>query len=108
MTTSPLVHAQTSFTLDGTSVTNSFTNNYTSGGGLSQVNISLGFFADSLVVGGGGSGGTAGDTSGTGGGGGGGLRAGTNLALVASNYSVTVGAGGVAPNTSGNNSVQGG
>jgi autotransporter-associated beta strand protein len=107
VTTSPLVHAQTSFTLDGTSGTNSFTNNYTPGGGLSQVNLSLGFFADYLVVGGGGSGGTAGDTSGTGGGGGGGLRAGTNLALVASNYSVTVGAGGVAPNTSGSSSVQG-
>ena len=105
--TSPLVHAQTSFTLDGTSGTNLFTNNYTPGGGLSQVNLSLGFFADYLVVGGGGSGGTAGDTSGTGGGGAGGLRAGTNLALVASNYSVTVGAGGVAPNTSGGSSVQG-
>jgi hypothetical protein len=105
--TSPLVHAQTSFTLDGTSGTNSYTNNYTPGGGFSQVNLSLGFFADYLVVGGGGSGGTAGDTSGTGGGGGGGLRAGTNLALSASNYSVTVGAGGVAPNTAGSSSVQG-
>jgi hypothetical protein len=37
---SPLVHAQTSFTLDGTSGTNSFTNNYTPGGGLIPTSLS--------------------------------------------------------------------
>ena len=104
--TSISLHAQTSFLLNGTSGTNAFTNNYSVSGGLNQVNLSLGFFADYLVVGGGGSGGTAGSFSGTGGGGAGGLLQG-NTQLSASNYSVAVGAGGVAPNTAGTSSVQG-
>jgi len=95
--------AQTTVTFDGTS--NNFVSyaNYSTDGGL---NLSLGFFADYLVVGGGGSGGTAGSVSGTGGGGAGGLLQG-NTQLSSSNYSVTVGAGGVAPNTAGSSSVQG-
>ena len=60
-----------------------------------------------LVVGGGGSGGTAGSLSGCGGGGAGGFRTGTFSSLAASTYGVTVGAGGLAPATSGNDSVQG-
>lgn len=95
--------AQTSVVLDGTSGTNVITNSYSTTGGL---NLSQGFFADYLVIGGGGSGGTAGSVSGTGGGGAGGLLQG-NMQLSASNYSVTVGAGGVAPNTAGSSSVQG-
>lgn len=59
-----------------------------------------------LVVGGGGSGGTAGDNSGCGGGGAGGLGYGTFVGS-SSALLVKVGAGAVAPNTNGNNSVQG-
>lgn len=95
--------AQTNIVLDGTSGTNTTSTSYSTDGGL---NLSLGFFADYLVVGGGGSGGTAGSVSGTGGGGAGGLLQG-NTQLSSSNYAVTVGAGGVAPNTSGSSSVQG-
>jgi len=65
--------AQTSIVLDGTSGNNTVSTNYNSSGGLQ---ISLGFFADYLLVGGGGSGGTPGGAIGqnhwgTGGGGGG-------------------------------------
>ena len=84
----------TNLVLDGTSGTNSYTNNYA----VSSLNLSLGFFADYLVVGGGGSGGTPGGPVGqaywgTGGGGGGGVLQGS-MQLVSSNYGVTVGAGG--------------
>ena len=87
----------TNLVLDGTSGTNSYTNNYA----VSSLNLSLGFFADYLVVGGGGSGGTPGGPIGqaywgTGGGGGGGVLQG-RMQLVSSNYGVTVGAGGTAP-----------
>ena len=98
-----MVSAQTNLTLDGTSGNNSISTSYSTNGGL---NLSLGFFADYLVLGGGGSAGTAGDTSGTGGGGAGGLLTG-NLMLGSSTYGVTVGAGGVAPATNGSTSVQG-
>lgn len=68
--------------------------------------LQLGFFVDYLVVGGGGSGGTAGQSSGTGGGGAGGFVEG-RMQISSSNYGVTVGAGGVAPNKAGTISVQG-
>jgi len=101
--TSTSLHAQTSITLDGTSGTNLFTNNY-----AGNIIFSLGFFADYLVVGGGGGGGGSGtDTNAWGGGGGGagGLLQG-NTQLSASNYSVTVGAGGAGGPRSGTTSAQ--
>lgn len=54
---------QTNVALDGTSGTNTISTSYSTTGGLT---LSLGFFADYLIVGGGGAGG-----QGTGGGGGG-------------------------------------
>jgi hypothetical protein len=60
-----------------------------------------------LVIGGGGSGGTAGSNSGCGGGGAGGFSEGTTVASLGNDYRILVGAGGVAPNTAGTNSVQG-
>ena len=106
--TSTSLHAQTNITLDGTSGTNLFTNNYAGGGVNGSIIFSLGFFADYLVVGGGGGGGGSGtDTSAWGGGGGGagGLLQG-NTQLSASNYSVTVGAGGAGGPRSGTTSAQ--
>ena len=101
--------AQTNVVLDGTSGTNTTSTAYSTTGGL---NLSLGFFADYLVVAGGGSGGTPGGAGGenywgTGGGGGGGMLQG-NAQLSSSNYSVAVGAGGIAPtNYSGSTTTQG-
>ena len=60
-----------------------------------------------LVVGGGGSGGTGGSASGCGGGGAGGLGHGSFIATTNASLLIKVGVGAVAPNTSGNNSVQG-
>ncbi len=96
--------------LDGTAGT------IVGGGTLSttgNLELQLGFFADYLVVGGGGSGGTPGGIGGqhlwgTGGGGGGGVVSG-RMQLNKQSYSITVGAGGVAPiyDTSGNSSTRG-
>ncbi len=90
--------------LPGFSGNNTISTDYTMSDGYA---IGLELYADYLAVGGGGSGGTAGDTSGTGGGGGGGVLTGSSLAFPVGNYPVVVGAGGVAPATSGSSSVQG-
>jgi hypothetical protein len=69
-------HAQTTQTLDATSGTATFTTDYTTTGGLT---LNMGFFADYLVVGGGG----------------GDVETGTGLQLSSTNYPVNVGAGNV-------------
>ena len=80
-----------------------------------DIDVQLGFFADYLVVGGGGSGGTPGGPGpsgqqlwGTGGGGGGGVLAG-RMQLNKQSYSIAVGAGGTAPSydTGGNSTTFG-
>jgi hypothetical protein len=107
--TPDVLHAQSNVVINGTSGTNTTSTSYSTDGGL---NLSLGFFADYLVVAGGGSGGTPGgsggeDYWGTGGGGGGGMLEG-NTQLSSTNYSVSVGAGGVAPISGlGNLTIQG-
>jgi hypothetical protein len=93
-------------TLDGTSgSTQVSTAIDTSAGGKE---LQLGFYAQYLVIGGGGSGGTTyralvggSDGVGTGGGGGGGFVEGSGKQLSNQSYSITVGAGGIAPTSEG-------